>query len=121
MSDFKNKIWVLSDFIKFVQAKKDRSTNYNPEYYYDVYGSDDDEELSPDIIIYVGDPIEVDDDGEEIYPDKVIEMDYWLKYSCDNFQDVIDLATEQNANVSILQLIECLNYYNENDTFLDIK
>ncbi|MGN7812491.1 DUF7716 domain-containing protein [Flavobacterium sp. 22076] len=120
MPDFKNKTWILSDFIKFVQEKKDRSLNYNADYYYDIYGSDNDNLLSPEMTIYVGDTVEVSDDDDEIYPDKVVEMDFWFKYSCDNFQDVIDLATEQNEDVSILKLVECLNHYNKYDDFLDI-
>ncbi|MBL0736365.1 hypothetical protein JI750_05680 [Flavobacterium sp. GN10] len=121
MSDFKNKTWILSDFIKFVQTKKDRSTNYNPEYYYDIYAPKNEDSLFPEMIIYIGNTVEIDDDDHEIYPDIVKEMNYWFSYSSDNFQDVIDLATSQNANLSILQLVECLNYYSEYDNFLDIK
>ncbi|SNR80499.1 hypothetical protein [Flavobacterium sp. ov086] len=120
MPDFKNKTWILSDFIKFVQAKKDRSLNYNPNYTYDIYAPNNDDQLSPETIIYVGNTVEVDDNDKEIYPDIVIKMDYWFEYSCDNFQDVIDLATSQNANVNTYKLTECLNYYSKHDTFLDL-
>jgi hypothetical protein len=120
MPHFKNKTWILSDFIKFVQEKKDRSPNYNANYYYDIYAPDNDDQLSPEIIIYVGNTVEVDDDNHETFPQAVTEMNFWIKYSCDNFQDVIDLATKQNPNISISKVVECLNYYNEHDTFLDI-
>ncbi|OXB09722.1 hypothetical protein B0A81_06215 [Flavobacterium plurextorum] len=120
MPDFKNKTWVLSDFIKFVQEKKDRSQNYNAAYYYDIYTADNNESLSAETIIYVGETVEVDDNANEIFPNIVTEMNYWFEYSCSNFQDVIDLATTQNSNVTIYKLIECLNYYSQHDTFLDV-
>ncbi|CAI2767148.1 DUF7716 domain-containing protein [Flavobacterium collinsii] len=121
MSDFKNKTWLLSDFIKFVQAKKDRTSNYNANYYYDIYEPNNDDQLSPETIIYVGNTVEVDDDDNEIYPPEVRAMNFWFGYSCDNFQDVVDLATEQNPKVSISQIVTCLNHYSQYDNFLDIK
>lgn len=120
MTDFKNKTWILSDFIKFVQAKKDRSTNYNPDYNYDIYTPDDNSRLSEETIIYVGETVQVDDNDNETFPDIVNQMNYWFEYSCSNFQDVIDLATEQNPSVSVSKIVECLNYYSENDDFLDL-
>jgi hypothetical protein len=42
-------------------------------------------------------------------------------YSCQNFQDVIDLAYSQKNNASINDYIKCLNYYAEKDTFLEIE
>jgi len=120
MVDFKNKTWILSDFIKFVQDKKDRSENYNADYYYDIYAADNDDKLFPEMTIYVGNTVEVDDDDNEIFPPEVDKLNFWIKYSCDNFQDVIDLATTQDSNVTINKIVECLNYYRERDTFLNI-
>jgi len=120
MPDFKNKTWILSDFIKFVQAKNDRALQYDPGYYYSIYVPEKAHSLSSEMMVYIGDTSEIDDDDNEIYPLEVREMNFWFGYSCDNFQDVIDLAFKQNPQVSISQLIECLNYYSEHDNFLDI-
>lgn len=118
--DFKNKTWILSDFIKFVQAKKDRSVEYNANYYYAIYAFDNDEPLFNEMIIYVGNTVEIDDNDNEFFPQIVTEMNFWIVYSSDSFQDVIDLATSQDSNVTISKLVECLNYYSEYDNFLDI-
>ncbi|PBJ12868.1 hypothetical protein [Flavobacterium sp. ACN6] len=120
MQYFKNKTWILGNFITFVKEKKDRSQNYNIDYYYDIYIPNDNNQLFPEMIVYVGNTVQIGEDDNEIYPVEVIKMNFDFGYSCDNFQDVIDLATSQNPTVSITKLIECLNYYNENDTFLDI-
>lgn len=121
MPDFKNKTWVLSDFIPFVQAKKDRALTYDSNYYYSVYVPDHFDSLSAEMTVYIGDTSEIDEDDNEIYPPEVLEMNFWFGYSCDNFQDVIDLATKQNPNVSISQIVTCLNHYSQYDNFLDIN
>lgn len=120
MPDFKNKTWILGDFIKFVQEKKDRSIKYDAHYDYCIYASDVEDRLYSEMIIYVGNTSEFDENDKEIFPSEVIKMNFWFEYSCENFQDVIDLATKQNATISVQKIIECLNYYNEHDTFLDV-
>lgn len=120
MPEFKNRSWILSDFIKFVQAKKDRSLHYNANYYYNIYVPENTDLLFPELTIYVGNTVEIDDNDTEIYPTEVLKMNFEFGYSCDNFQDVIDLAVKQNSNVSISKIVACLNYYSEYDTFLDV-
>lgn len=120
MPDFKNKTWILSDFIKLVQAKKDRSLQYDSSYYYSVYVPDNVDSFSAEMIVYIGDTSEIDDDDNETYPAEVLKMNFWFGYSCDTFQDVVDLATRQNPEVSIAQIVACLNHYSEHDDFLDI-
>ena len=55
---------------------------------------------------------------KKIEENKVLENNLESCYSCENFQDVIDLAYEQKANASTSEFIKCLNYYAERDTFL---
>ena len=92
---------------------------YNLENSYCVYISKD-EKLNKHSILYVGKPVEIDDDDNEIYPKEVLENNLEMCYSDEDFQDVIDLAYAQKSNASIDEIIRCLNHYVENDTFLDL-
>jgi uncharacterized protein (DUF433 family) len=121
MTKFKHKAYKLEDFIDLVKDKKDRPLTYDRDYYYDIYGADTyGDTLVLGMEIYVGDTVQATDDGEEIYPDEVLAKNLSFLYSSENFQAVIDLAVSQNPDVSHEKIVECLNYYDENDDFLDI-
>lgn len=122
----KNQSYNIKELIEIVKNKLDRDLDnygkekYTPENYYHIYVAKD-EILNENSVVYVGDTIKVDDDENEIYPNKVLENNLESCYSCENFQDVIDLAYEQKANASTSEFIKCLNYYAERDTFLDLN
>ncbi|AOI56432.1 DUF7716 domain-containing protein [Burkholderia diffusa] len=121
MSDFKHKTYQIEDFIAFVQAKQDRSAQYNRAFLYDVYGDDSVEDLLREgQTIFVGDTVQVDDNDEEIYPREVNERGYAFLYSGENFQAVVDLAYKQKPTASAKEVIQCLNYYAQHDDFLDL-
>ena len=121
MTNFKNQHYTIENFIEIVKEKKERSEKHDPEFLYFVYcEQDQDSEIKPAMTIYVGDVSQVSDDYLEMYPDFVEKLGLSKIYSSQNFQDVVDLAVSQKQTVSNDELIECLNYYNEHDDFLDI-
>lgn len=122
MTNFKNKYYTIEDFIKIVKQKKDRSEKYDPNYHYEIYcASDKDDVIIPGMEIYVGDGSTVDDNYIETYPEFVSRFKLSPIYSSESFQDVIDLAFSQKKLASNQEIIDCLNYFNEHDDFLDIK
>lgn len=120
-----NQSYDIAELIGLVKNKQDRDLDssgkvkYNRENSYDVYISKN-EKLNEHSILYVGKPVEIDEDDNEIYPKEVVENNLEVCYSAENFQDVIDLAYEQKSNASIDEIIRCLEYYFKNDTFLDL-
>ena len=120
-----NQSYNIAELIELVKNKQDRDLDnsgkakYNLENSYCVYISKD-EKLNKHSILYVGKPVEIDDDDNEIYPKEVLENNLEMCYSDEDFQDVIDLAYAQKSNASIDEIIRCLNHYVENDTFLDL-
>lgn len=122
MTAFKHKIYKIENFIDIVKNKQDRPFSYDPDFNYNIYGDDSSGgDFHSNMDIYVGDTVEFTDDGEEIYPDAVLSQGLSFLYSCENFQAVVDLALSQDSGVSHEKIIECLNYYNEYDDFLDIN
>lgn len=114
---FKNKIYVLKDFLELVKCKKERSNTYDVAYCYVVYSKSGDVGLLDDI--YIGDPVEVDDDDQEIYPAFLVENGFEYYCSDENIQDVVDYAFDKNKEVKPQFLLESLAYYLEKDTFLN--
>lgn len=125
MKLIKNKSYSFPALFELVKNKLDRDFDINEkekyirENIYDIYVAKD-EKLNENTTLYVGEPVEIDDDDNEVYPQEVVENNLEFYYSCQNFQDVIDLAYTQKSNVSIDEIIQCLNCYTENDTFLDL-
>ncbi len=46
---------------------------------------------------------------------------YAFLYSGESFQAVVDLAMKQKPSASVEEVIRCLNYYSNNDDFLDLS
>lgn len=115
MNNFKiNSLCSIEEFIQLVKLKLDR------DYIYAVYAKQGVGELVSGQLIYVGSTPSYDDDDNEILPKDVLDIGYDFFYMRDHFQDVIDLAVSQKANVSEPELIRCLNHYAEYDDFLDV-
>ncbi|HHQ6612409.1 DUF7716 domain-containing protein [Morganella morganii] len=82
-----------------------------------LYGENsDDLELNGNY--YVSDYPDVDDD-KEIYPQIVIAKKLNYLYSGQQFADVIDSVIEQKSSASPDDFVKALNYYSNNDDFLD--
>ncbi|MDN7877702.1 DUF7716 domain-containing protein [Burkholderia aenigmatica] len=119
--DFKHRTFTLAEFIAVVRAKAERRERYDPAWLYDVYGKDGDAALHPQQTIYIGDTVQVDDEDREIYPERVAELGYVFQYSCEHFQDVVDLAYRQKPDASIEDVVRCLNHFDRHDDFLDLS
>ncbi|MBB6271402.1 hypothetical protein HDF26_001829 [Pedobacter cryoconitis] len=102
----------IEQLIAAVINKHDQHINYT------VYGKDNDHLITPEMNIFIDQPIQVNDLDEEIYPVTVLEQKLSQVYSRENLQDVISSALHEKKNASISELVEALNYYNNNDVFL---
>lgn len=109
-----NQMYLLETLIQLVRGKADRAHAYA------IYTAAGVERLTPGLSVFVGEMSSVDDDDHETFPDNVTGMGYEFGYSAENFQDVVDLAVSQKPQVSDAEVIECLNYYDEHDDFLDV-
>ncbi|MGK5027223.1 DUF7716 domain-containing protein [Janthinobacterium sp. RB2R34] len=115
----------VKELVEIVKNKADRDFDQNgkeryiPENLYDVYIAEN-EELNANSMLYVGPCVEIDANDNKVYPDHVLKNHLEFHYSCQNFQDVIDLAYSQKNDASIDEFVSCLNHYSENDDFLDL-
>jgi hypothetical protein len=116
--EFKDKTYRLSEFVDIVKNKQERLEHYNPMYNYALYAIE--AEVTCDLTIYVGEPVEVTDSDEEIYPEYATKNDMWYFCSDENIQDVVDLAVSQCPEVNTEQLITALAYYLEHDDFMNL-
>ncbi|MDR4951109.1 hypothetical protein REB14_02790 [Chryseobacterium sp. ES2] len=119
MDDFKNQVYSIEEFLELVKSKQDRKASFDPEYNYAVYSSTD--EFKPEMKVFIGDPLDIGENDNEILPDFVFHNKLHYICSDENIQDVVDLAFRQHADVTSSQLITALNHYLEKDDFLDFK
>lgn len=61
-------------------------------------------------------PVVVDD--KDVYPVEVVERNLNLVYYGEQLIDVLIVALEEKPDASLQDLIDALNYYNRNDTFM---
>lgn len=77
------------------------------------------EEASNDMICYLDDYPDVDDNDQEIYSDFITENNLVMFYSGEQFEDVISNTLGQKFDATIEDFIFALNYYRDNDNFAD--
>lgn len=115
----------VRELIDIVKNKADRDFDQNgkekyiPENLYDVYLAEN-AALTASSVLYVGKCVDIDVNDNKIYPEEVLKNHLEFHYSCQNFQDVIDLAHSQKSDASVEEYVNCLNHYPENDDFLDL-
>lgn len=85
-----------------------------------VYTVDFVEKASSDMICYLDDYPDVDDNDREIYTDFITENNLVMFYSGEQFEDVISNILSQKLDATIEEFIFALNYYRDNDDFADI-
>ena len=61
-------------------------------------------------------PVVVDD--KDVYPVEVVERNLNLVYYGEQLIDVLIVDLEEKPDASLQDLIDALNYYNRNDTFM---
>lgn len=88
---------------------------------YCIYTTDFVEEASGDMLCYLDDYPDVDDNDQEIYTDFIVENNLVMFYSGEQFEDVISNMLSHKMDASIEELIAAINYYREHDAFMTYK
>lgn len=76
-------------------------------------------QLSPELEVFIDRYPSEGSKGEDLYPDFVLKNKLQLIYYGEHFVSVLELAVEQRPQIDTKDAIKGLNYYNENDDFLD--
>jgi len=86
---------------------------------YDLYVKEDMVEIDENTIVYLDNPLDVNDDTEdEIYPSFAQEYDLHWFFSGQVINDIIVNTQHQLSNPTVKDYIKNFIYYNENDCFL---
>ena len=105
----------VRDLLQLVKAKQDRAQSYT------VYWPKNAPSPGLEDEVLIAEPSDVDETGDfDVMPPIVAEKGWWICIYDYTLQDVIDLAIEQKSNASDVELLTCLRYYEEKDTFLDL-
>lgn len=107
--------YTLPELFRLIAGKQERQ---NP---YALYWADPDREPQLDDPFLLAAPVQVQDDDTELFPPMAVAQNLWILCSDELIQDVVDLAISQKPDASAKQLLHCLNYYINHDTFLDIS
>lgn len=84
-----------------------------------AYAAED--SISADTVVLIADPPEVDEESwEEILPQRAVEMGLPVAVSAETVDDVVIHAVNQNGAISAETLADALNYYLENDDFMEM-
>jgi hypothetical protein len=114
----------LSDLIKILaDTIVDNDVNTLLDYEdmaFCLYTCKDNAKTTTDLVCYLEQYPDVNDDDEEIYSDFVVENGLRLLCFGDYLEDVIRNALNQKEQPSIEEYIAGLNYYLTNDTFIDL-
>ncbi|MFS9141838.1 hypothetical protein [Streptococcus infantis] len=84
-----------------------------------LYGKEDGE-LKLDCLYWVSDYPDVVEDSD-VYPADASEQDLRLVYYGEQLIDVLAVALEEKPDVSLQDLVEALNYYNQHDCFMTFE
>jgi hypothetical protein len=110
------KPYTLSQLINIIKSNIQENDLSNINY---CLYSEDDEDFTDSNIIYLESSPTISDEDEEVYPAFVIENSLELFYEGRQFEDVIINGLHQKSTATIDELILGLNYYLDNDTFLE--
>ena len=81
-----------------------------------LYGKEDGE-LALDRSYWVSDYPDVVED-RDVYPTEVAEQNLQLVYYGEQLIDVLAVALEEKPDASLQDLVDALNYYQQNDCFM---
>ncbi|WNI65308.1 hypothetical protein RIK65_16220 [Enterobacter asburiae] len=85
-----------------------------------VYTKEYESSARADLVCYLDSYPVISDDDEEVYPEFVVDNSLELFFYGDQFLDVLRNITVQRENPSIEDFIAGLNFYLENDNFIDL-
>ena len=106
----KHQFFSLADILE--QVKLEQCTQDD----FCLYGNDEGD-LALDSLYLVSDYPDVVDD-KDVYPVEVVERNLNLVYYGEQLIDVLIVALDEKPNASLQDLVDALNYYNRNDTFM---
>jgi hypothetical protein len=84
-----------------------------------LYAKNSSDQLAIDRQYFV-DRYPVVQDDREIYPDFCRKNDLELVYYGQQFADVLDNVLDQRPQATLKEIVDALNYYLENDNFIDL-
>ena len=106
----KHQFFSLADILE--QVKLEQCTQDD----FCLYGNDEGD-LALDSLYLVSDYPDVVDD-KDVYPVEVVERNLNLVYYGEQLIDVLIVALDEEPDASLQDLVDALNYYNRNDTFM---
>ena len=106
----KHQFFSLADILE--QVKLEQCTQDD----FCLYGNDEGD-LALDSLYLVSDYPDVVDD-KDVYPVEVVERNLNLVYYGEQLIDVLIVALDEKPDASLQDLVDALNYYNRNDTFM---
>ncbi|MCY7076750.1 hypothetical protein MK424_01935 [Streptococcus oralis] len=106
----KHQFFSLTDILE--QVKLEQCTQDD----FCLYGNDEGD-LALDSLYLVSDYPDVVDD-KDVYPVEVVEKNLNLVYYGEQLIDVLIVALDEKPGASPHDLVDALNYYNWNDTFM---
>ena len=116
------KPYKLSEIINTVAEKLKENGIENQILYehmgFYVYTREWEDLAKPDIICYLDNPPEIDEEDNEIYPSFVIKENLKMFISDENLENIISSALFQKIEASTAELIDAINYYMDNDCFI---
>jgi len=90
---------------------------------FELYGDAEDNQLALDKLYVIDDPVIVNEHDEDVFPDYIVQNQLWLACYGSIMVDVISLvleeAAQQQTTPSLVFLVDALNYYLDNDSYLD--
>jgi hypothetical protein len=106
----------LADLFALVKHQQDRDQSYT------VYWHKNGPDPKLDDMVLIAEPSSVDEtESEDVMPAIVAAKGWWICIYDYILQDVIDLAISQKPSASDAELLTCLRFYENNDTFLDLN
>ena len=117
----KNKEVTMREVIEYVANlyKEKGMSGFYADESWSLYSAD--YEIGLDTICVIEDPVDIDDDDNEILPESIVERNMVFIWSDELLQDTISSAIDQKADASPELILEAINYYDINDDFMTIK
>ena len=117
----KNKEVTMREVIEYVANlyKEKGMSGFYADESWSLYSAD--YEIGLDTICVIEDPVDIDDDDNEILPESIVERNMVFIWSDELLQDTISSVIDQKADASPDLILEAINYYDVNDDFMTIK
>lgn len=119
LSDYLYKAMNVSDILDI--AKLFNETDDNPyQIFPTIYSNLGVEKITLDTVCFLGESSQVSDDGLEVYPDFITQNGLSVLCYGFTFIEIFDYISETKESFSVQDFINVLNYYIENDDYLDL-